>query len=249
MKRFFLVPALGAAALAFSTQAHAQQLGSLPEVVRPSYAYDDGRQPYYESRRAAYDNGYRDGLKEGENDGRHRRVYRYQDNRTWQRGDRGYNRSFGDLERYRQQFRAGFTEGYQAGYARYGQVSGRYGDGRAVPRQDPRYPGEYGSPYPDRNRNPDPYYGNGDYGNRGPYSTGRYGYSAGYPNGVNDGIEKGREDARRHRSYDPLRHDWYRDGDRHYRGEYGSRQQYKDIYREGFKEGYDRGYREFGYVR
>jgi flagellar biosynthesis/type III secretory pathway protein FliH len=239
MKRFFLVPAFAVAALAVSTQVHAQQLGSLPEV-HP--AYSDDRQPYYEARRAAYDNGYRDGLREGERDGRSRTVYRYQDNRTWQRADRGYNRSFGDLERYRQQFRAGFAEGYQAGYSRYGQV-GRYGDGRAVPRQDTYgYPGGYS--YPDRIRYPDPYYGN-----QGPYSSGRYGYSAAYPNGLNDGIEKGREDARKHRSYDPRRHGWYRDGDRHYRSEYGAREQYKDVYRQAFQEGYSRGYRELGYYR
>ena len=48
MKRFFLVPALGAAALAFSTQAHAQQLGTLRRA-RPMSAYAaDARQPYYE---------------------------------------------------------------------------------------------------------------------------------------------------------------------------------------------------------
>ena len=61
MKRFFLVPALGAAALAFSAQAHAQQLGTIAESTLSAYAAD-ARQPYYESRRAAYDNGYREGL-------------------------------------------------------------------------------------------------------------------------------------------------------------------------------------------
>ena len=71
----------------------------------------------------------------------------------------------------------------------------------------------------------------------------------GYSNGVNDGVEKGREDARKHRSFDPLRHDWYRDGDRHYKSDYGSRQQYANVYRDGFKEGYERGYRELGYYR
>ena len=158
--------------------------------IRPAYA--DDRQPYYEARRVAYDNGYREGLKEGERDGRRRDSYRYQDNRTWQRADKGYNRSFGDFERYRQQFRAGFSEGYQSGYSRYGQAGGWYGDGRAVARQDPyRYPN--GGVYPDRNRYPDPYYGN-----QGPYGSGRYGSSAAYPNGLNDGIEKGREDARKH---------------------------------------------------
>ena len=155
MNRFFLVPALGAAALALSTQAQARQIGSLVESARPSYS-DEARQPYYESRRAAYDNGYREGLKEGERDGRSRSVRRYEDNRTWQRGDKGYNRSFGDVERYRQQFRVGFSEGYQAGYARYGQVTGGYGNGRAIPRQDSYgYPGGYGNTYPDRNRYPE----------------------------------------------------------------------------------------------
>ena len=245
MKRFFLVPALGLAALALSSPGYAQQLSRFSDPVRPSYA-DDARQPYYESRRAAYDNGYREGLREGQQDARRRNAGRYQDNRTWQRADKGYNRAFGDVERYRQQFRAGFSDGYQAGYGGYGQGNARYGNGRAVPRQDRyRYPGRYGSSYPERNRYPDPYYGN-----RGPYSNGRNGYyDAAYPNGVNDGLEKGREDARKRRSFDPLRHEWYREGERHYRKEYGSKQQYANVYRQGFKEGYDRGYRELGYIR
>jgi hypothetical protein len=66
---------------------------------------------------------------------------------------------------------------------------------------------------------------------------------------VTDGYEKGREDARDRDSYDVLRHKWYREGDRHYKSEYGSRQQYENLYREGFKDGYDRGYREWSYRR
>jgi len=73
--------------------------------------------------------------------------------------------------------------------------------------------------------------------------------SAAYPNGLNDGIEKGREDARKRRSFDPNRHDWYRDGDRHYRSDYGPKRIYISVYREAFKEGYERGYRELGYRR
>jgi hypothetical protein len=244
MKRFFLVPALGAAALAFSAQAHAQQLGTIAESTLSAYAAD-ARQPYYESRRAAYDNGYREGLTEGERAGSRRETPRYENTRTWQRADKGYNRSYGELERYRQQFRVGFSEGYQAGYARYG-VNGNGNNGRAVPRQDTygypggygtSYPGGYGNSYPDRSRAP--YYG----GQAG------YGYSAAYPNGVNDGLAKGREDAQKRRSFDPLRHDWYREGTRHYKSEYGPKQQYASVYREAFREGYDRGYRELGFVR
>jgi len=235
MNRFFLIPALGLATLGFSAQAPAQQLGKLADSTLTAYA-GEARQPYYESRRGAYDNGYREGVAEGERDARQRNARRYQDSRTWQRADRGYNRSYGDSERYRQQFRIGFAEGYQAGYAR----SGGYGNGRAVPRQDTYgYPGGYGTGYPDRGRNADPYYG----------GNSRYGYSAAYPNGLNDGIEKGREDARKRRSFDPLRHDWYREGTRHYKGEYGPKQQYANVYRDAFREGYERGYRELGFIR
>ena len=238
MNRFFLVPVLGAATLAFATQAHAQQLGTIAEPTHAAYAAD-ARQPYYEARRAAYDNGYREGLAEGERDSRHREARTYQDNRTWQRGDKGYNRSYGDAERYRQQFRIGFSEGYQTGYARY---SG-YANGRTVPRQDVYgYPGVYGNSYP--TRAPDPYYGV-----QGPYGNNRYAYSAAYPNGLNDGIEKGREDARKGRSFDPLRQAWYREGTRHYKSEYGTKQQYANVYRDAFREGYERGYRELGLVR
>ena len=99
--------------------------------------------------------------------------------------------------------------------------------------------GGYGYP----SRTPDPYY-NG----RAPYGGGGYyGYDTAYPNGLRDGVEKGREDARKHRSYDPLRHSWYRSGDHDYHKEYGPKQRYEDIYRQGFKEGYDRGFRELGY--
>ena len=65
--------------------------------------------------------------------------------------------------------------------------------------------------------------------------------------GVDDGYQKGVEDARKNRSFDPLRHEWYRDGDRHYNSRDGSRQEYKDVYRQGFQQGYDRGFREGRY--
>jgi hypothetical protein len=239
MNRFFVVPALGVATLAFAAQAHAQQLGTIADSAHPAYAAD-ARQPYYESRRAAYDNGYREGLAEGERDGRRGQARPYQDNRTWQRADKGYNRSYGDMERYRQQFRIGFSEGYQAGVVRYNGAP----TGRAVPRQDTYgYPGGYGNTYPVQ-RYPDPYYSG-----QVPYGNGGYGYSAAYPNGLKDGTEKGREDARKQRSFDPLRHDWYREGTRHYKSEYGPKQQYANVYRQAFREGYERGYRELGYVR
>jgi hypothetical protein len=255
MRRLQTISSLGLAALVATATPSFAQSRAWTDPVRAAYASDDAPQAYYEARRGAYDNGFREGLKQGEKDGRSRKVFSYQDERTWQRADKGYNRSFGDVNRYRQQFRVGYENGYEQAYRRYAPGYPGYGNdrGRAVPRNTypnqggygtpppNRYPGGYGTPgYPTQNRYP------GSYGTPGRYGS-SYGSNAAYLNGANDGAEKGREDARKNRSYDPLRHSWYRSGDHDYKGEYGSKDQYKNVYREGFKEGYDRGYREGTY--
>lgn len=225
MKRVFLAPVLALAALTITADATAQPAGWI-DNNRGAYARD--RQSYYDSRRAAHDNGFREGASQGEKDGRKRDRFAYQDEKTFQRADKGYHREFGDLERYRQSFRSGYAAGYSEGYQRVAPRGG-YGD-----------------------------YGNGRDDRRGPYNQrgGTYpGGSYGNPAQVNiavqigldDGYEKGVEDARKNRSFDPLRHAWYRAGDRRYEGRFGSREQYKDLYRQGFKEGYERGYRERRY--
>jgi hypothetical protein len=242
MKRLLFVPALGVAALALTAPVQAQTRGWLDGD--PAYS---ARQSFYDSGRVAYDNGFREGLKQGEKDGRKNDAFRYQDEKTFQRADKGYHREYGSLERYRQSFRTGYSAGYSDGYQRYapnyGYGNGRYGNGRAVPRGD--VGGVYGYPerYPN-NRAPYPSYPSSSRG-----SYGRYGgyYDVAVQNGVNDGYEKGMEDARKNRSFDPLRHDWYRSGDRHYEGRYGAKEQYKDLYRQGFRDGYDRGYRDGRY--
>jgi flagellar biosynthesis/type III secretory pathway protein FliH len=234
MKRSVLVPVLGLAALALSTPVRAQStewLGS----TRVSYAADE-RQPYNDARRAAYDNGYREGLKEGDKDGRKNDAFRYEDERTFQRADNGYHREFGELDRYRQSFRSGYAAGYSEAYQRHAPVydsRGGYGNRRAVPRRDSARPPYY----PDARTYPGP----------SPYPGVRGYTNAAFQNGVNDGYEKGMEDTRKNRSFDPLRHAWYRSGDRRYEDRFGSREQYKDVYRRGFQEGYDRGYREGRY--
>lgn len=107
--------------------------------------------------------------------------------------------------------------------------------------------------YPYGNGNNYPYgnndrYGNERYGNRYPANgSNRYGYnSVPYDNGYRDGLEKGREDARDRDSYDPVRHGWYRSGNRGYDNRYGTRDQYKLAYRDGFEAGYDQAYRQNG---
>jgi hypothetical protein len=226
MKRHYFVLSFGVAALMLAAPAHAQ-LAGFPAASRPSYANE--RQPYYEASRGAFDNGYREGLKEGENDARRRDRFDFRDERDWERGDVGYHRSYGDRDRYRYSFRSGFEAGYEAGYRRY---AGNYGYGRDYPRGSV---GPYGSSrYPGRSGYP------GGYG---------YSYNPAFANGARDGYEKGREDARDGDRYDPRRHKWYREGDRDYEREYGSKQVYEDVYRRGFLEGYERGYRESRYRR
>ena len=204
MKRHVLVPVLGALALAIAAPACAQRVG--PQT-RPSYGYSSDVQ------RISYDRGYREGVVGGERDSRTGRQFRYQDDRAYQRADVGYNRSYGDVGRYRQTFRQGFVDGYAEGYRRYARGGG-YGAGG---RYDDR-----GYAYPQRR----------DDRSLAPFDI-----------GARDGFEKGREDARDNDRFDPRRHKWYRAGDREYNDRYGPRDRYQDEYRRGFLTGYERGYR------
>jgi hypothetical protein len=214
--------ALGA--LSLSGSAFAQSVDWAQAAGAPRLTYVDQRQPFYDARRAAYDEGYREGIKEGEKDARRGDRFWYEDERTYQRGDKGYHRRFGDPGRYQVAFRNGYATGYSDAYSRISRTARR--DGRGSYR-DPRY--GYGSP-------------GGNYGRSG------YGYvSPAVEHGLREGYEKGVEDARKNRTFDARRHGWYREGDRHYQGRFGSRDLYKDQYRRAFQEGYDRGYREGRY--
>lgn len=228
MKRILVAAAFGVTALGLAAPASAQ-FGR-----GDSRAYGD-RASYVEARRAAYDNGYREGLKEGEREGRRRDGFEYRDERTYQRADKGYHREYGDRERYRQSFRAGYADGYAEAYRRTGS-RGRLGPGNGRYNQGRYGQGGYGP-------------GNGQGGYGPGYGQGGYGYgnSIAIQYGAQDGYEKGLEDVRKRRTYDVLRHGWYRGGDRHYNSRYGSKQQYADLYRQGFREGYDRGFREGRY--
>lgn len=109
------------------------------------------------------------------------------------------------------------------------------GNDRAVPRRDPSYGSRYPDTYP---------YPQGGTGYPDRYPGGGYA-SAAFDNGYNDGLQKGQEDARKDRSYDPVRHDRYRSADHGYDRRYGTKEQYKAEYRDGFRNGYEAGYREY----
>jgi hypothetical protein len=217
MKRHYLAPAVGALALVAAACAPASaQWGGRDS--RPAYGYAS------EVRRIAYDRGFREGVREGEKDGRSRDPFRYQDEGDYRRGDIGYSRSYGSVELYRQTFRQGFAEGYTEGYRRFSRgYAGNRGYGAS---------GRYG-PYDNRGY--------------GGYPPVRGGFLTAFDIGARDGYEKGREDARDNDRFDPRRHKWYREGDHDYDRRYGSRERYKDDYRRGFTQGYERGYREARY--
>jgi hypothetical protein len=191
--------------------------------VSAGYGYGDDRRPGYgypDIGRVAYDNGYRQGLSNGEREARSGRRPDYRNDRDYRDADWGWDRRMGPRGQYRQVFRDGYQAGYMDAFRRYADT-GRYGSGRATPRY-----GDRDSP-------------RGGYGNYGGYANN----NPAFRNGYEDGLDKGAKDARDRRAFDYLRHEWYREGDRQYDSRYGSRQQYKDVYREGFKQGYEAGYR------
>jgi hypothetical protein len=125
----------------------------------------------------------------------------------------------------------------------YGSNADRRDDGWAYPDRDrpraiPR-PGRYpnNSPFP-QGRYPS---------NRYPNTRGTYRYAnVAFDNGYNDGLDKGREDARDRDSYDPNRHSRYRDADHGYEKRYGLKDEYREVYRDGILAGYDEAYRSSG---
>ena len=155
-----------------------------------------------------FDRGFREGLREGEQDARQRRSYDLRRHGAYNDGDRGYNRDQGDRGRYRDEYRRGFEAGYNQGFERVRGVGSTRGRGRGV-------------------------FGN----ERGGYDE------PAYARGYAEGFDKGREDWEDRDRYDPVRHREYRDGDRGYNDNYGSRDLYKQHFREGFREGYEDGYR------
>jgi hypothetical protein len=186
--------------------------------------YPSQRSGYrYDIERRAYDYGYREGVKQGDEDGRRGRSFSFERHDDWRDADDGYSRSYGDREFYRRNYRRGFETGYTETFNRYRGGYGGYGrsrDGYGYPSGGYRYPSA----------------GNG-------YPSGAYS-SAAAQVGYRDGFEAGRDDARDRNSFDPIRSKRYRSGDHEYDSRYGSKDEYKRVYRDAFQRGYDQGYRE-----
>jgi hypothetical protein len=209
----FLPALVLAAGVGLSTQACAAQTYG--------YGYPGGRNGGYgrELERRAYENGYREGVEEGQNDARRGRDFSYQRHDEYRDADAGFRRSDGDINRYRRSYRDGFQAGYGESYNRNARNRGY--DGRDNDRR-----GNGGYSYP-----------NGGYGR----DRGGYGSPAAQ-NGYRDGVDAGREDARDRNRFDPVRAKRYREGDHDYNNRYGSRDEYKREYRSAFEQGYREGY-------
>ena len=63
-----------------------------------------------------YQNGYRDGLEKGREDGRDRDSFDPVRHSRYRSGDRGYDRRYGSKDQYKLVYRDGFESGYSQGY-------------------------------------------------------------------------------------------------------------------------------------
>ena len=168
--------------------------------------------------RRAYDNGFREGAEEGQNDARHNRGFSPQRHDEYRDADDGYRRGDGDREYYRRSYRQGFEAGYRESYSRNTRDDRDWRDERSVVPPVVIAPG-----YPP----------NGGYGSY---------RSIAADNGYRDGVDAGRNDARNRERFDPVRAKRYREGDHDYNDRYGSRDEYKREYRSSFERGYRDGY-------
>jgi len=69
-----------------------------------------------EVERIAHENGFREGREAGEKDARKGRSFDIDRHDDWRDADDGYHRNYGDKEFYRREFREGFRAGYTESY-------------------------------------------------------------------------------------------------------------------------------------
>jgi hypothetical protein len=164
----------------------------------------------------AFERGYQEGVREGEQDAQRRRTYDLRRHNAYNDGDRGYNRGYGDRGRYRDEFRRGFETGYRDGFERLRGV----GNNRRGDR----------GPFANNNR-------------RGAYNdpASARGYAEGFDKGREDWEDRDRYDPVRHGEYrdgDRGYNDRYGSRDLY-------KQNYREGFREGYEDGYRGGDRNF----
>jgi hypothetical protein len=111
--RFFTAAALTVGVLASSACATGYAYGQGTYRDRGPYA---NRGYYREAERRAYDNGFRDGIRAGERDGRSNRRFEPSRHGDWRNANDGYRREYGDPNFYRRTYRSAFESGYSQAY-------------------------------------------------------------------------------------------------------------------------------------
>ncbi|MDP9052305.1 MAG: hypothetical protein M3O31_16530 [Acidobacteriota bacterium] len=203
VKNAFLLAALSSGTVMLAQQPYGQYRGYDPN----GYAQYGG----------AYQNdlGYRRGFDDGMRSGQ-------KDLQTGKRNDPtksdsyedapGYNSSYGDKGRWKQQYRQGFTTGYQN--ATSGGANGGYG-------QKPYDRGSYDQPG---------------------YGQTRYSDDPGYRRGFDDGMRIGESDVQGGRRWDPTKSDSYEDApgyDSTYGDKGQWKQQYRQGFALGYQRAMD----------
>jgi len=89
---------------------------SMPACASTGYRQDRAERRV---ERRAYDNGFRDGVRAGRDDARHRERFDPVGARRYRQGDHDYDRRYGSRDDYRREYRAGFEQGYSQGYRQY----------------------------------------------------------------------------------------------------------------------------------
>jgi hypothetical protein len=199
------LPAVGLM-LAMAGPASAQPgvFGNAPAA----YGRDDYRAPYADAQRTAFDSGYRDGRKRGEQAARDNRPFDAQRERDYRSAENGYNRSLGDRNRYRDNYRGGFTQGYREGY--------RGRDTRPS--------------YSDRGNDSRGW----GYGGTASYGAYQNGASDGYKKGLDDVNDRKRPDVSRQKWYRSGDHDY----DSRYGPKESYRIEYRRGFEEGYNRAY-----------
>lgn len=77
---------------------------------------DYGNRGWHDAQRMAEQYGYQDGLNDGTGDFNNHHSFRPTHGGNYKHADRGYDRRFGDKDRYRDAYRRAYARGYQEGY-------------------------------------------------------------------------------------------------------------------------------------
>jgi hypothetical protein len=174
-------------------------------LAQRDYDDDDGyhrRGDGAQARQYGYDNGYRDGLRRGQHEGRENDPSDYR-TPDWRQATHGYKSWMGPVDWFQNGYQQGYRDGFQSGYD---SVRGRwrdggrddyghgwrgrspaydigYQDGRSMAREDwargKRFNSNPRGPYDDR-----------DHGYRREYGDKRY-YKDQYTEGYRQGYEAG----------------------------------------------------------